>query len=277
MKHTEDYYKGAKGIEIYYQVWRPEDNPKAVVQIVHGIAEYSDRYINVVNALVPKGYIIYASDLQGHGKTKSLTGFVEKFDHYIQDQKILFDIIKEKEPGLPIFMLGHSMGSLIARIYAATYPEGLKGLILSGPGTKDGADISGFLRLMAKLVSAIKPKGTIELNLDPALISTDPEVVKAYKEDPKVFKKVTYRLGAELLKAFGKANKLTKNIKVPTLIQAGGSDALMLEADVVGEQLTVSDKTVKIYDGLYHEVYNEITEERDKVLEDLVNWLDSHL
>ncbi|MHA1379645.1 MAG: lysophospholipase [Candidatus Helarchaeota archaeon] len=277
MQHLEDYYTGTKGVKIYYQVWKPDDTAKAVIQIVHGLAEYSDRYINVVNALVPRGYIIYASDLQGHGKTKGTRAYVEKFDHYVEDQKILFDIIKEKEPNLPIFLLGHSMGSIIARIYAATYPEGLRGLILSGTGTKDGSDISGFLKLMAKLVSAIKPKGTIDPQLLPEKISTDPAVVKAYAEDPMIFKKITYRLGAELLKGFSKANKLIKNIKIPTLIQSGGADQLMLEAEEVGNQLAIADKTIKIYPGLLHEVYNEVEEERNKVLKDLGDWLDNHL
>ena len=131
--------------------------------------------------------------------------------------------------------------------------------------------------MMAKLVSVLKPKGTIALDLAPELISTDPDVIKAYAEDPKIFKKVTYRLGAELMKGFGKANKVTKDIKIPTLIQAGGADKLMLEADKVGAQLTISDKTVKIYDGLRHEVYNEIESERNKVLNDLAEWLNNHL
>ncbi|MFX0137245.1 MAG: alpha/beta hydrolase [Candidatus Hodarchaeota archaeon] len=277
MKHEEDYYKGINGVKIYYQVWNPDENPKAIVQIVHGLAEHSNRYLNVVNELVPKGYIIYASDLRGHGKTESLKAYTDKFDYFIEDQKIFFDLIKEKEPSLPIFLLGHSMGSIIARIYATTYSEGLKGLILSGTGTKDGTGANALLKAMARLFSVLRPKGLIDPKLDPETISRDPEVVKAYKEDPLVFTKITIRLGAELLKGFKKANKTTSNIKLPTLIQAGSADKLMLEAEEVGKAMKFSDITIKIYDGLYHEVYNELEEDRKIVLKDLGEWLDSHL
>lgn len=277
MKHEEDYYEGINGLKIYYQVWRPDENPKAVVQIVHGIAEHSGRYLNVVNELVPKGYLICASDLRGHGKTKSLKAYTGKFDYFIEDQKILFDLIRERAPDLPIFMLGHSMGSLIARLYSTTYPEDLKGLILSGTGTKEGTETSSLLKAMAKLFSVLRPKGKIDPKLDPETISRDPEVVKAYKEDPLVFTKITIRLGAELLKGFKKANKLTSNIKIPTLVQSGSADKLMIEAEEFGKSLKTSDKTIKIYNGLYHEVYNELEEDRKIVLRDLIEWLDSHL
>ncbi|NVM01781.1 MAG: lysophospholipase [Candidatus Helarchaeota archaeon] len=277
MKHEEDYYEGINGLKIYYQVWRPDETPKAVVQIVHGLAEHSGRYLNVVNELVPKGYIIYASDLRGHGKTKSLKAYTKKFDYFVEDQKILFDLIRERAPDLPIFMLGHSMGSLIARVYAATYPEGLTGLILSGTGKKEGAGANAFLKAMVRMFSVLSPKRMVDPKLDPETLSHDPEVVKAYKEDPLVFTKITIRLGAELLKGFKKANKMTKNIKVPTLIQSGSADKLVIEAEEVGKLLKISDKTIKIYDGLYHEVYNELEEDRKIVLKDLVDWLDSHL
>ena len=165
MKHIESNFIGTDDIRLYYQVWRPEKNSKAVVQLIHGLAEHSNRYLNVVNALVPSGYVIYASDNRGHGKSEGIRGYVNKFETFVKDQKIFFELIKENEPNLPIFLLGHSMGSIIAQLYAVEYPVGLKGLILSGAGTRlGGAGSSAFLRGITRLLSKINPKLSLNLN-----------------------------------------------------------------------------------------------------------------
>ncbi len=275
MKHLEDSFTGVDNVKLYYQVWRPDDAPKAVVQVIHGYAEHSGRYMNVVNELVPRGYVIYAADHRGHGKSEGLQAYVEKFDIYVEDQKTFLDLIREKEPNLPIFVLGHSMGAIIARILAATYPDGIKGLVLSGAGTKVGGT-NAFLKAIAKLLVLFAPKKRIGIDLSEQ-ISRDPEVVKAYQEDPLVFKKTTVRLGVELLNGMKKANKLTSQITIPTLVQSGSEDKGILGAKDLEKLLTMPDKTIKIYEGLYHEVYNELEEDRKKVLKDLGDWLDSHL
>ncbi|MFX1453373.1 MAG: alpha/beta hydrolase, partial [Promethearchaeota archaeon] len=138
MIHNEDYFNGKNGLKLYYQVWRPDENPKAIVQIVHGLIEHSGRYLNVVNKLVPKGYIIYGSDHRGHGKSEGIKAFVKNFDYFVDDQKTFFELIKEKESDLPIFLLGHSMGALVSIFFASKYQDQLKGLILSGAGTRAG-------------------------------------------------------------------------------------------------------------------------------------------
>lgn len=274
MEHLEDTFNGADGTKLYYQVWRPEETPKAVIQIIHGYAEYGGRYLNVVNELIPRSYVIYASDCRGHGKSEGLQAYVDKFETYIEDQKIFMNLIKEKEPELPIFILGHSMGAIIARSLAAKYPEGIQGLVLSGAGTAVGG-VSGFLKAMAKFLAVLNPKGRTGIDLS-AQLSHDPEVVKAYREDPLVFKKTTFKLGVELMKGMNAANKVTDQIKIPTLAQSGSEDKAILGADKLDKLLTMEDKTVKIYPGLFHEVYNELEDDRKTVLSNLGDWLDSH-
>lgn len=278
MKHLEDYYKGLDDLGLYYQVWRPEKDPKAIVQIVHGLGEYSTRYKNVIDVLVPAGYIIYASDLRGHGKSEGTRGFVNKFDIYVEDQKIFNDLIREKESEkLPIFLLGHSMGSIISRIFAATYPDKMDGLVLSGAGTKVGGAPNFFIVAMAKLLSILTPKSTTSPGITGEDVSHDPEVIKNYDEDPQILKNITYRLAAELFKGNNKANKATPDIQVPTLVQFGSEDKLILHGDELEDLLQVDDKTLKKYDGLRHEVYNETKKERDKVIGDLLDWLNNHI
>jgi len=227
MKHIESNFVGTDDVRLYYQVWRPEKNSKAVVQIIHGLAEHSNRYMNVVNALVPRGYAIYASDNRGHGKSEGIRAYVKKFEKYVEDQKTFFELIKENEPNRPIFLLGHSMGAIIAQLYAVMYPEDLKGLVLSGAGTRlGGTGNSTFLRGVTKFLSKIIPKHKIDPKLSKE-ISRDPTVIEAYEKDPLVFSKITFKLGAELMAGSMQAKKLIKQIRIPTLVQQIGRRSLL--------------------------------------------------
>ncbi len=277
MKHMESEFEGVKGLKIYYQAWLPE-SLKAVVQIAHGFAEHSGRYLNVVNELVPLGYAVYANDHRGHGKSEGNINFVDNLDQYIEDQKLLYDIIKEKHQNFPIFLLGHSMGSLIAIYFTKKYEDLLNGLILSGAGTSAGGEVSGFLKFMAKFFSKIAPHMKIDPKIDAKFLSHDPEVVSSYENDPLVHaEKITTRLGYEIMKALNKLETFVGNLKLPLLMQCGLEDKLMGGAENLKDMFIMEDKTAYIYDGLFHEVYNEVEDDRKKVLKNLSDWLESHV
>ena len=251
MKHIEGKFKGVKDLNIYYQAWIP-NTPKAVIQLVHGGFEHSGRYQNVVNELIPESFAIYANDHLGHGKSEGLRNYIDSFDQFIEDEKLFYDLIKEKHSDLPIFMLGHSLGSFIAIYFTKKYEHLLDGLILSGTGTSPGKETSGFLKLIAKAFSKIAPKMKFNPRINTKFLSHDPEVVKNYKADPLVnADKITARLGSE--------------------------DKLIKGSDELDNLFKMHDKTIKIYEGLYHEVYNEIEKDRRIVLNDLRDWLDSHI
>ncbi|MFX1296813.1 MAG: alpha/beta hydrolase [Promethearchaeota archaeon] len=275
MKHFEDNFIGVDDVNIYYQVWRPDENPKAVVQIIHGYAEHSGRYLNVVNELIPRGYVLYANDHRGHGKSEGIQLYVKKFENFIEDEKIFLDLINRNEHNLPHFILGHSMGSTIAELLIVKYPENIKGLVISGVATQIKS-IRGVKKALVKFLASIKPKMRVTLDLAPGL-SHDLEVVEAYRKDPLVYKSATVKIGVEFAKAVAKAKKLLGQIKIPVLLQSGSEDPEMLGAEKFDELLTTIDKTVKIYEGLYHEVYNEVEEDRKVVLKDLGDWLDNHI
>ena len=278
MDHIEGEFKGEKDLKIFYQAWIPEKS-KAVVQVVHGFAEHSGRYMNVVNQLTPLGYVIYANDHRGHGKSDGKRNYVDYFDQYIEDEKKLYDLIKNKHHNLPIFMLGHSMGSMIALVFTKKYEPLLRGLILSGTGTGAGESISKTLKVIVKVLAKITPKKFINPGLEADKLSHDSEVVQAYENDPLVnADKITIRLGWELMNNFEKFDSITDNLKLPLLVQCGSEDSLIKGSEeVLRNAFNMEDKTILIYDGLYHEVYNEIKEESEKVLNDLSNWLDKHI
>ena len=277
MNHIEDEFEGVDGIKLYYQAWLPE-NPKAVVQVIHGFAEHSGRYKNVVDQLEPSGFAIYAHDLRGHGKSEGEQNYIESMDQLVEDEKKFYDIIKKKHSNLKIFMLGHSVGSGIAMYFTRKYKSLLAGLILSGPAKYFGGEMGKLRRAFAKQMSKTFPKLRARSGIDPQLLTHDPDEVEAYKNDPFVnYKKITARFGWEMIKSFEEAPDIVGDFKLPVLIQRGAEDSIMTGTEELRDAFTVSDLMYKQYDGLYHEIYNELEKDRTRVLKDLIDWLDKHL
>ncbi|OQY35580.1 MAG: alpha/beta hydrolase [Anaerolineaceae bacterium 4572_5.1] len=274
MKHEESFLKGVRGTKIYSQKWLPEHETKAILLVIHGLAEHSGRYANVVNYFVPLGYAVYALDHIGHGKSEGTRVYVERFEDFTDTIKIYFDMIRESHPDTPIFLVGHSMGALIGAFYLLDHQDELAGSVLSGASVKIPEDISPAIILVGKILSVLAPKmGLIQLEADG--VSRDPEVVAAYVNDPLVtIGKYTTRLAAELLRAMKRVTTQASTIHLPLLLLQGSADTIV---DPTGAQMlydTVSseDKTLKMYEGLYHEVFNE--PERAQVLQDMEKWLD---
>ena len=117
MRHQEGTFKGVRDASIYYQCWLPEGESRAVLLIVHGLAEHSGRYMNVVNHFVPLGYAVYGVDHVGHGKSSGTRVYVERFEDYTDTLKIYFDMVRHWQPEKPVFLVGHSMGGLIGAVY----------------------------------------------------------------------------------------------------------------------------------------------------------------
>ncbi len=277
MKHEESEYTTRDGIKIFYQYWRPEGAPKGIVQIVHGLAEHSGRYMHVVNKLIPDGFLVYADDHRGHGRSGGHSGYVNSINDFVHDQKEFTELIREKEgKDIPLFLLGHSMGSFISILYIADYPDEFTGLVLSGSGTKVGEGVNFFTLLLARTLSKIMPKFSLKNELSDG-VSRDPAVKEAYNNDPYVLKKLTVRLGNEVFKGFKTASQRISDIKIPLLIQKGQEDPLVINVDELFDNVTADDRTLKIYQYLFHEVYNELEEDRIIVLKDLSEWLTAHL
>lgn len=277
MKHAEGNFKGLKGLNLYYQSWSPDTDPKAVLLVVHGLAEHSGRYKNLVNYFVPKGYAIYALDHRGHGKSEGVRSHVDRFPDYLTDLKTFFDMVRSQNPGKKIFLLGHSMGGLIAAAYVVEHQNELAGVILSGAGLKTGGNVSPALMAMAGVISALFPKMGVT-TLDASAISRDKAVVDAYVNDPLVYVgKVRARLGAEMIKTAEALTSKMAEIKLPILIMHGSADQLSSPegSKMLYELVSSSDKTLKIYDGFYHEIFNE--PEHDKVMADVEAWLAAHV
>ncbi len=273
---TETTFKTTDNFTLFEQTWKAE-NAKGVVLITHGIAEHSGRYDHVAQALVSGGYTVIGFDLRGHGKSSGKRNYINSFQDYLNDLQDVLVRAKGTYPDLPLFLFGHSMGGGILALYTIERKPEVSGILLSAASVKVSDEISPLLQKLSGIISAILPKLPV-VKLESKDISKDPNVVKAYDTDPLNYRGgVLARTGSELLKSTKKISAQAAAISLPILIMHGTSDKL---ADVSGskmlfEKVSSKDKTLKLYDGLYHEILNE--PEQDQVKSDMLSWLNAHL
>jgi len=262
-----------RNLNIYYQGWLPDGAVKAVLLVVHGLGEHSGRYMNVVNHFAPLGYAVYALDHIGHGKSDGAREMVDRFADFTDTLAIYVKMVKGWQPGKPLFLLGHSMGGAIATYYLLDRQAEFDGAVISAPAIKVDDSVSKVTIALSKILSRIAPKMGV-LALDVNGVSRDPAVVAAYVADPLNFQgKTPARLAAELLSAMVRITAEAGKISLPLLVVQGGADALVdpAGAQMLYDKASSADKTLKIYDGLFHEIFNE--PERDVVLGDVAGWL----
>ncbi len=245
-------------------------NPQAVVVIVHGLAEHSGRYDYVTQKLNENQLSAYRFDLRGHGKSGGTRGDNDALEKFLKDTDLVVALAVQENPGKPIFMLGHSMGGLIAAAYGAVHGSKLKGQILSGAAV-------GFNPLFDQLRETYsEAMGSERMpNALAALVCRDPAVVKAYEEDPLVLKAVTLRLlYTTFIQGIERLHKNIQNYQIPCLILHGGNDLIVPHSGSQWfyDHIKSQDKTLKIYPDCYHEILNE-KEEKDLVMADMVNWI----
>ena len=216
-------------------------------------------------------------DLRGHGMSDGERGHVDSFWDFINDLDQFINYVREKENEERVFLLGHSMGGLISIIYSIEHYSNIYGLITSGAALKTSIKIGKIQETLMKTLSKVRPKYRPEIVIDHNLLTHDPEVNKAYAEDPLVFKYGTVRLLTEMTKAMDWAWKNVDKLNVPILMLHGSEDKIVpVEASKEFFDLVkVADKELKIFNGMYHEILNE--KEKEKVLNAILKWIKRHL
>jgi acylglycerol lipase len=277
MKHGEGFFKGVRDHQIYYQQWLPEGEAKAVLLVVHGLAEHSGRYMNLVHHFLPRGYAVYAIDHLGHGRSEGTRVYVERFSDYTDTVAAFREMMRDRQKDKPVFLVGHSLGGLIGALYLLDHQGELTGAVLSGPAAKIPDTVPPVAIIAGKIFSALAPKLRL-IALDASGVSRDPAVVRAYESDPLVYRgKMTARLGSEMITAMRRIGAEASRITLPLLILQGSADRLVdpSGAQMLHDRITSPDKRIIIYNGLYHEVFNE--PEHDQVLRDVESWIEAHL
>ena len=267
------------GLKIFYRNYRANDERAGVV-IAHGLGEHSGRYHNVIGTLLPRGISIWALDHRGHGQSDGHRGHILAFEEYLNDLSTIVQLAKRELPrGMKCFLLGHSLGGLIALNFALRFPKMIDGVIASSPALGITVKVPALKGFFGKVMSSIWPGLSLRNEIDVSKLSHDEDAVRAYVEDPLVHDRVSTRLFTEVLAAMEEANQSASKLAVPTLIQAAGEDYLADTTDskLFFEKLTVNDRTFHVYEGLYHEIYNEREGQRAKVLNDLEVWMEAHI
>lgn len=277
MKHTEGKFNASDGLELYYQAWQPDSAPRAVLAVVHGYGEHSGRYLNPSNYFVPRGYALYAYDLRGHGQSAGQRGHINRFDEYLADTGAFLRLVREREPGRKVFLLGHSVGGPIVAAYAEDHPGELPGLIMSSAFFQFKMKVPGWKVALGRAMSSFNPAMTMKNDLPVRFLSHDPAVVAAYDTDPLNHHVATARWFTEILAAQTRTLERASELKTPVLVLYAGDDLI---CDPHGsatffERVPLADKAQRRYDGYYHEIFNEVNKE--VVFQDLEAWLTPRL
>jgi alpha-beta hydrolase superfamily lysophospholipase len=271
-------FPGEAGGEIFWQSWPASEGGrgKGIAVIAHGVSEHSDRYDHVARRLNGAGYDVYALDHRGHGRSDGGRANIGRISSAVEDIGSLIGIARDEAPGRSLFLLGHSMGGALALQFALDRQNELEGLVLSAPAVALEA-ASRFELLAGRALSVVAP-GLGVFPVDPDTVSRDPEVVRDYASDPLNYhRKLPARTVAELAGAIEHFPERLPSLTVPLLVMVGTGDRLVPPdaSRMVAAEAGSADKKLIEYDGLYHEILNE--PEQEKVMDDLVAWLDAHL
>ena len=282
MKHTEGFldvrHSEARGSSrLYQQTWEPDGQTRAVVLLIHGLGEHSGRYAHVAKHLTERGFTVYTLDHYGHGKSDGHAGFVERFSVYLDGVNALLGKARDEQPEVPFFLIGHSMGGLIAATCLLENQDAFKACVLSGPALKTDQAPPALLLALIRLLSKLVPTLPM-IQLDASGVSRDPAVVDAYVNDPLVFHgRLSARLIAELSATMDDTLSRASEIRIPVIFMHGEKDVLTAPSgsQEMFDNVSSDDKTLKIYPGLFHEIFNE--PEKETVLSEMSAWLEAHL
>ncbi len=273
---NEAWTQSRDGARLFYRHW-PVENATCAVAIIPGYADHSGRYSHVADFLTGGGIEVYALDLRGHGNSDGARGHVSRFDHYHDDVDALLSVIAEKSQGKPLFILGHSMGGLVALSYAIRRSPDCKGIAVSSPFLGVAMKVPEIKVLLGRVMSVVYPSLALPSGLNPYDLSHDRAVGDAYSADPLVFKTATARWFTETMRAIAETKAGARNLKLPCLILQAGDDRLAdpEASKPLFDSLGSSDRTYIEYPNFYHEIFNE--DGKEKPMGDLINWIKARI
>ncbi|MFN7853678.1 MAG: lysophospholipase [Dolichospermum sp.] len=279
VSRQEGKFPGVGGLDLYYQSWHPGGEVKGILAIVHGLGGHSGLYKTIVEHLLPKEYAIYGFDLRGHGRSSGQRGYINTWAEFRNDLQSLLNLIQQQQPGCPIFLLGHSMGGVIALDYTLHYVQNkseLSGVIAFAPSIGQvGVPLSRVV--LGKLLSQVWPRFSLNIGLDFSAVSRYQKILNSYTQDKLRHTLATARLSTEFFTTVDWIHTHAEKWQIPLLILHGGADRIALPAGSATfyQNVTYPDKLRIEYPGGYHDLHYDIN--YVEVITDLVNWMDKHL
>jgi len=271
----EGSFEGVEGVKIFTREWQPAGESRCVVVISHGLNAHSGLYAWAAQQFTSNGLAVYALDHRGRGRSEGERFFVKKFADWTQDLATFIDVVKAREPGLPIFLLGHSAGGVIACGYALEHQDEITGLICEDFAYQIPAPDVALAIL--KGVSHVAPHAHV-FKLKNEDFSRDPAVVAAMNADPLIANEAQpSETVAELVRAAELLKKSFRQITLPLLILHGTADKVTKPSGSKEfyEKAGSNDKTLKLYQGHFHDLLADIG--KQQVMADIQAWIDAHL
>ncbi len=277
MPYHEGWFFANDGLRLRHRSWLPEGTPAATVVFVHGFTEHSLRHAQAAAAIARRGFAVQAIDLRGHGESDGSRVWVRSFGEYLDDVERFVQRMRVAAPGTPLFVWGNSLGGTIGVLLAIERRPALHGLLATGALLKMPSHLFPILRHVAIVVSRILP-GLRVVGLGASRMSRDPQVVADFRADPLNFRgRFPVRTGNEILGAVRRIQRQMQRIEIPLLLLHGTGDVV---TDPDGSRqlylrATSSDKTLHLYEGLYHDLLHE--PEWESVVHDALAWLDARV
>jgi alpha-beta hydrolase superfamily lysophospholipase len=272
IRRVESALTTSGGHTLFRRSWLPA-RPEHLLLLIHGFAEHSGRYEELGAWFAARGCAVHAYDHQGHGRSDGVRAHVRRFDDFLDDLGQMLAAVRAEHPGLRAQLVGHSMGGLILTAFLCERAPEVAGAVSSGAALALSENLSRGRMFVARVLRRLAPRLGLGSGLDPEGLSRDPEVVRAYLEDPLVFRHMTTSLAAELLGAVERTARSAAKVRVPLLMLHGEEDPICPAAGTrrFFEGLSVEPRRLQIYPGLRHEIFNE--PEHLRVFEDVLAWV----
>jgi len=277
MSPTESFWQTPVGVQLYTRSWLPETPVRAAVVLVHGLGEHCARYDHVAAAFNPQGIAVYGFDHRGHGRSAGVRGHIPSFNAVFGDIDHFIEEARKAHPGKPVFVYGHSLGGLFVLDYGLACKPDISGVISSAPALSTGDPVGGAKLMAGKVLYVLVPSFTMPNGLDVKNLSRDPMVGKAYTSDPLVTSMISARLGLDLINTGKWVGEHAAEWTLPLLLMNGSADHLVSPLAIHQFAAAVPQNTItyKEWDGMYHEIHNEIGKEQ--VIQDMLDWLNQHI
>jgi alpha-beta hydrolase superfamily lysophospholipase len=272
---NEERFEGVKGLNIFFRSWHPSGRPRAVVAICHGVNSHSGEYLWVGEQLQAAGFAVYAVDLRGRGKSDGERFYVDDVDDYVSDVSMLIKLAKSREPGLPVYLLGHSAGGVVSCVYTIDNQAELAGLICESFAFQVPAP--DFALAVIKGISHLAPHAHV-LKLHNEDFTRDPKALRAKNEDPLIANEVQpTKTVAALVRADERLKEDFPLITLPVFILHGTADKATRPSgsQMFYDKAGSKDKTLKLYEGHFHDLLNDFGKE--EVMADILGWIDKRL
>jgi len=277
LRRVESRFRGHRNVSLFRRTWHPE-SPRRAIVVVHGFGEHSGRYETFAAWFANAGASVFSFDLRGHGRSGGPRGHVESMADFLNDLERFLEVVRDETDGLPISLVGHSMGGLIVAAFAVKRDPRVICIATSGALLASPA-LSPAKALLARLVRSVMPRLAFEAGIDPRAISTIPEEVERYREDPLVHGRSSVSLVVELLEAARSVAGAGQRVERPMLLMHGALDTLCLPegSDAFYRSLPATERDVpvadlRIYSRSRHEIFNDV--EREIVFADLLGWIE---